>query len=61
MAITAADVKKLREMNILQKDNVPYQRYMKYFKVKQTIKRCKTYTVTLINKNGIDYLSSKLK
>lgn len=51
----------LRELKILQKDNIPYQKYMKYFKVKQTVKNNKTYKVALINKVGIDYLSNKLK
>lgn len=53
--------KKLREMNILDGSNIPYQRYMKYFEVKSTVKNFKTFNVTLINKNGLDYLATKLK
>lgn len=52
--------KKLKEMKILQDNRIPYQRYMKYFEVKSTVKNNKTFNVALINKIGIDYLSKKL-
>lgn len=52
--------KKLKDMKILQDNRIPYQRYMKYFEVKSTVKNNKTFNVALINKIGIDYLSKKL-
>lgn len=52
--------KKLKDMKILQDNRIPYQRYMKYFEVKSTVKNNKTFNVTLINKIGINYLSKKL-
>ena len=52
----------LRDEKILQKNNIPYQVYNKYFKVthKYVENIGKTKPIVLINKNGVVYLHSKL-
>lgn len=51
---------KLRDAKILMADNIPYQKYMKYFEVKNTVKYNRRFKVVLINKRGLDFLSNKL-
>lgn len=52
---------KLRDAKILMDDNIPYQKYMKYFVVKNTVKYNRRFKVVLINEKGLDYLTTKLK
>ncbi len=56
--------RELRNAGILQADNVPYKRYMKYFTVIElpvSIRhQCEIRPVTHINQQGIEYISKRL-
>ena len=49
---------KMRDANILNSSNLPYQRYIssKYFTVKQTAKANGVYNITLVTQKGLDWL-----
>ncbi|HDX9500160.1 TPA: phage antirepressor KilAC domain-containing protein [Bacillus thuringiensis] len=52
----------LKQRGILMENNEPYQKYMKYFKIKETqLPNGKFQTVTLITKNGCRWLYKGLK
>lgn len=51
----------LRELGILMSNNQPYQRYMKYFKVINVVKRNFAYQKTFINHKGCHYLKERLR
>lgn len=56
--------KNLREMNILRKNNEPYQQYINsgYFEIKTThTYKDKRTTVTFVTSKGLEYLRKKLK
>ena len=50
----------LRDMEILDKNNIPYQRYSKYFEVINAVKGDKVYPTTRIKPVGQDYLYKRL-
>lgn len=56
---------KLRQMSILMDKgvnrNLPYQRYMKYFKIIDTVKGNNAYRVSVLNKEGCVWLHKKLQ
>lgn len=56
---------KLRQMEILMNKgvnyNLPYQRYMNYFKIIDSVKGGKAYRVTVLNKQGCVWLHKKLQ
>ncbi|AZU99109.1 protein KilA [Bacillus phage pW4] len=56
---------KLRQMKILMNKgvnkNMPYQRFMKYFKIIDSMKGDKAYRVTVLNKEGCVWLHKKLQ
>lgn len=56
---------KLRQMKILMsspsKKNLPYDRYMKYFKVVDDVKNGRPVRITLLNKQGCVWLHKKLQ
>ena len=56
---------KLRQMKILMDKgvnyNMPYQRFMKYFKIIDSVKGGKQYRVTVLNKEGCVWLHKKLQ
>ncbi|AXY83054.1 protein KilA [Bacillus phage v_B-Bak6] len=56
---------KLRQMEILMDKgvnrNLPYQRYMKYFKIIDTVKGNNAYRVSVLNKDGCVWLHKKLQ
>jgi len=51
---------KLRELEIFMLNNIPYQRYMDYFEVKEVEKNERFYTQTFVKPKGINYLSKKI-
>ena len=51
----------LRDMKILNKDNIPYETYNKYFSVDNVVKGSKTYPTTRITSLWQDYVYKKLK
>ena len=50
----------LRDMEILDKNNIPYQRYSKYFEVINAVKGDKVYPTTRIKPVGQDFLYKRL-
>ena len=50
----------LRDMEILDNNNIPYQRYSKYFEVINAVKGDKVYPTTRIKPVGQDYLYKRL-
>ena len=56
---------KLRQMKILMNKgvnkNLPYQRFMKYFKIIDTVKGNNSYRVSVLNKEGCVWLHKKLQ
>lgn len=58
-------LKKLREIGVLMENNIPYQRYSKYFEVKfKTVQRgsfCENYPVALVKPSGQEFLLGLLK
>ena len=50
----------LRELGILMNNNLPYQRYTKYFKIVSTVKGSFTFRKTLINHKGCHYIKERL-
>lgn len=54
---------KLRELKVLQNNNVPYQRFVKdgYFKVKETVSYNHLSYTTYVTVKGQTYLHNKLK
>lgn len=56
---------KLRQMKILMssgvRKNLPYERFMKYFKVIDDVKNERPVRITLLNKEGCVWLHNKLK
>ena len=51
----------LRDLNILNKDNLPYKQFHKYFEVVNKVNGNNTYPTSRITAKGQDYLYKKLK
>jgi phage antirepressor YoqD-like protein len=56
-------MKMLRDMKILNKHNLPYQRFLdaKYFEVKESTQNGFNIATTYVTPKGIEYLTNKLK